>query len=134
MVQLLVLLALIGMSCADHGYYGAPSHHAPTYVEHVEKDSPAYYKFEYAVKDYKTGNDFGHAEDRHGYDTKGQYHVSLPDGRKQTVTYQAGKEGYNADVKYDGEPVYPVEHVPYKTEPSYLHAAYKPAPYPYKHY
>ena len=41
----------------------------------------------------------------------------LPDGRLQTVTYTADHyNGYVADVKYEGKPVYP---------------EYKPAPHPH---
>ena len=42
-----------------------------------------------------------------GYLAQGQYFVSLPDGRIQTVTYNADANGYVADVKYEGEAHYP---------------------------
>ena len=35
-----------------------------------------------------------------GYLTQGQYFVTLPDGRLQTVTYHADENGYVADVTY----------------------------------
>jgi hypothetical protein len=41
-----------------------------------------------------------------GYLATGQYFVSLPDGRLQTVTYHADANGYVADVQYTGEAVY----------------------------
>ena len=44
-----------------------------------------------------------------GYLAQGQYFVSLPDGRLQTVTYHADANGYVADVAYQGEAVYPPE-------------------------
>jgi hypothetical protein len=40
-----------------------------------------------------------------GYLAQGQYFVSLPDGRLQTVTYHADGNGYVADVTYQGQPV-----------------------------
>ncbi len=45
------------------------------------------YKFSYAVKDGYSGNQFGHTENRFGVETVGTYHVLLPDGRLQTVSY-----------------------------------------------
>ena len=47
---------------------------------------------------------FGQEEGRNGAATSGQYHVLLPDGRTQTVTYNVGDAytGYVADVKYSG--------------------------------
>ena len=50
------------------------------------------YSFNWNVLDNYSGNDYGHREDRalskSGLDeTKGSYHVLLPDGRVQTVTY-----------------------------------------------
>ena len=46
------------------------------------------------------------------------YHVLLPDGRKQTVTYTVdGYGGYVADVKYEGEVQYPEHHQPSYHEP-----------------
>ena len=41
-----------------------------------------------------------------GYLATGQYFVSLPDGRLQTVTYHADANGYVADVQYTGEAVF----------------------------
>ena len=48
---------------------------------------------------------FGQEEGRNGAATSGQYHVLLPDGRTQTVTYNVGDAytGYVADVKYSGK-------------------------------
>merc|ERR1711956_194280 len=70
---------------------------------------------------------------RDNYNTAGEYRVNLPDGRVQVVSYTAGPEGYIADVKYEGEAVYP-EYKPaahpapaYKPHPA---PAYKPAPAP----
>ena len=58
----------------------------------------------------------------------GSYSVALPDGRVQTVTYTADHyNGYVADVKYEGTPVYP-EAKPYHPAPA---PAYHAAPKPY---
>ena len=54
--------------------------------------------------DQYSGNDFGHSESRAGYLTNGEYHVLLPDGRRQKVRYTSDTNGYVADVTYDGEP------------------------------
>ena len=78
------------------------------------------YHFAYDVKD-DYYNNFGHQEtsDGKGY-VSGSYHVYLPDGRTQTVTYKADDyNGYVADVKYDG----------YAEE--YAAPAYKAAPHHY---
>ena len=92
------------------------------------QQGPAYYNFDYAVKDDYAYLDFGHSENRNGDNTKGEYFVVLPDGRRQTVSYYVdGYSGFVADVKYSGEPKYD-----YKPEykPAYKPAyepAYKPA-------
>ena len=65
--------------------------------------APAHYSFDYAVKDDYTYVDMGHSEARNGDNTKGNYHVVLPDGRRQNVNYYVdGYSGYVADVTYDG--------------------------------
>ncbi len=66
--------------------------------------------------------------DGKGY-VSGSYHVYLPDGRTQTVTYKADDyTGYVADVKYDGyakeydyKPAYkaPAYSAPHYTAPAY---------------
>ena len=109
---------------ADHA--PAPSYApAPTYP-----DAHPVYNFEYAVQD-KEGYapvHFGQNEHRDGYATNGQYHVLLPDGRTQTVTYTVGDAhtGYIADVQYSGEAKYEAASA-YKPAPA---PAYKPAPAP----
>eukprot|EP00094_Tigriopus_californicus_P008455 TCALIF_08148-PA protein Name:"Similar to resilin Pro-resilin (Drosophila melanogaster)" AED:0.26 eAED:0.26 QI:0/0/0/0.33/1/1/3/0/208 len=63
------------------------------------------YEFSWAVNDVHSGNDYGHSEKRKGYDTAGQYHVLLPDGRTQTVQYSVDPySGFQARVIYDGKP------------------------------
>lgn len=56
----------------------------------------------YKVTDVKSGNNFGHVQksEKNGI-TKGQYHILLPDGRKQVVKYYADDDGFHADVTYE---------------------------------
>jgi len=70
--------------------------------EYVEPAAvPPAYSFGYSVKDEESGNDFGHKETRDGDMTSGSYHVLLPDGRLQVVTYTvSGDGGYQAEVTY----------------------------------
>ena len=84
------------------------------------------YSYAWAVKDDASYNDFAHQEtsDDKGYVT-GSYHVVLPDGRTQTVTYKADDyTGYVADVKYSGEAKYTDQY-----KPAYK-AAYPAPAYP----
>jgi len=91
------------------------------------------YSYNWNVIDSYSGNDYGHQEDRafskSGLDeTKGSYHVLLPDGRVQTVTYYVDPYGgYQAKVLYAGEANY----APYAPQASYHpQPVYKPAPLP----
>ncbi|XP_069981631.1 pro-resilin [Penaeus vannamei] len=68
---------------------------------------PAEYQFSYGVKDDYSKNDYGHSEDRSGYNTQGQYQVLLPDGRVQTVEYTVTKDGgFMANVVAKGVSAY----------------------------
>ncbi|KAH8402485.1 hypothetical protein KR009_012346, partial [Drosophila setifemur] len=60
------------------------------------------YAFGYRIRDFHTGNDFGHKQNRdlHGV-TRGQYHILLPDGRIQNVIYHADDTGFHADVSFE---------------------------------
>ena len=85
--------------------------------------APQPYAFSYDVKD-DYYNNFGHSESGDGYGkVSGSYHVYLPDGRTQTVTYHDDGYGYVADVKYSGEAKYP-EYKAYSA-PAYTAPAYK---------
>jgi hypothetical protein len=67
------------------------------------------FDFTYAVKE-DDGNDFSHQAQSDGDVVKGEYRTLLPDGRTQIVRYTADwKNGYNAEVIYEGEAVYPEE-------------------------
>merc|ERR1712106_774382 len=96
---------------APIAYKPAPVAYKP-YVDPYPAEE-ALYTYTYGVKDDYTSNDFGAQEARDGALTKGQYSVSLPDGRIQTVTYTVnGGEGYVADVQYAGQAQYPPVAVP----------------------
>lgn len=68
------------------------------------------YTFGYQVSDLD-GNDYGHQEQSDGHVVTGKYHVLLPDGRVQTVTYTADHvNGYQAKVEYQVRSVITVQH------------------------
>jgi len=94
-------------------------------------DLPPVYKYGYAVKDDYSFVNFNANEQRDGYDAAGSYSVALPDGRTQTVTYTATKDGYVADVTYAGEAKYPEYNPTYPAAPVYAPApVYHAAPAP----
>lgn len=57
------------------------------------------YAFKFNVNDY--GNEQSRSETHENSITRGQYTVSLPDGRKQIVNYEADQNGYRAEVSYE---------------------------------
>ena len=65
------------------------------------------FNFAWSVNDGPSYNYFGHQSTSDGKVVTGSYHVALPDGRTQIVTYTADDYGYVADVKYEGEAKYP---------------------------
>merc|ERR1712150_140986 len=94
------------------GYHGGNGDHGVYYPN----AHPSYH-YGYGVdakhgSGYGPGPRFGHQESRDGYQTKGSYHVDLPDGRTQHVTYHVadGYSGYVADVKYTGTAHHPDTH------------------------
>eukprot|EP00095_Tigriopus_kingsejongensis_P006755 maker-scaffold544_size141056-snap-gene-0.35 protein:Tk06755 transcript:maker-scaffold544_size141056-snap-gene-0.35-mRNA-1 annotation:"larval cuticle protein a3a-like" len=96
LITLALILFLGSVVLGDDKHHGYHDHH------------PAYYKYGYKVHDDYHGTDFGHNEHRDGHVTKGEYHVKLPDGRVQTVTYYVdGYKGYVAEVKYHGKAHHP---------------------------
>merc|ERR1712012_1237280 len=98
---------------------------APPAPHAYKEEPPKPYAFQYGVHDDYSGANFDAQETSDSKAVSGSYQVALPDGRIQTVTYTADHyNGYVADVKYEGEAVYPkYEPKPYKPAP-----AYKPAP------
>ncbi|XP_062550320.1 adult-specific cuticular protein ACP-20-like [Armigeres subalbatus] len=65
------------------------------------------YKFEYGVKDYKTGDHKSQWETRDGDVVKGEYTLDEADGTKRIVEYYAdGKNGFEAKVKNIGHAIH----------------------------
>ncbi|CAB4059349.1 unnamed protein product [Lepeophtheirus salmonis] len=59
------------------------------------------YKYGYDIRDDYHGTNFGASESSYGQGIRGEYHVHLPDGRIQTVSYyDDGNSGLIADVSY----------------------------------
>merc|ERR1711892_880447 len=74
-----------------------------------EKLKPKPFKYEYGLHSPSSDAAFSKKEtqDERG-NVIGEVVVSLPDGRVQTINYNADHyDGYNADVKYVGTPEYP---------------------------
>merc|ERR1712037_457776 len=96
-------------------YAPAPYPPAP-HAKHPD-EAPKPYAFQYGVADDYSGAKFNAQETADGKAATGSYQVALPEGRIQTVTYPADHyNGYVADVKYEGTPVYP-EAKPYHPAP-----------------
>lgn len=69
---------------------------------------PAYYKFDYAVNDYHTGDIKQQHEVRTGHVVKGSYSLAEPDGTYRIVEYEADPHtGFNAVVKRLGKAQHP---------------------------
>ncbi|XP_059054542.1 pro-resilin-like [Achroia grisella] len=82
----------------DHDHSHDHDHH------HHEPGMP--FDFAYAVNE--DGNDYSHNAISDGDVTRGEYRVALPDGRTQIVKYTADwRNGFNAEVTYEGEARYP---------------------------
>jgi Insect cuticle protein len=69
------------------------------------------YKFEYGVKDPKTGDHKSQWETRDGDVVKGEYTVDEADGTTRVVSYTSDKHnGFNAVVKKIGQAHHPEVH------------------------
>jgi len=131
-LAVIVVTSVAGSRSYPPSYYSSSSSYPPAYsmpdppqTYGSEYSVPVNYEFNYGVKDYYTGQDFKHTENRQGVKTSGSYTVALPDGRLQIVTYVADENGFVADIKYEGE----VQH----TDKSYASTnSYQPSPIHYK--
>merc|ERR1712055_694317 len=83
------------------------AHAVGGYVNDLAEPSP--YNYQYAVSDDYSGSNFAQSESNDGTGAvTGQYSVNLPDGRVQTVTYNANDiTGNIAEVTYSGTASYP---------------------------
>ena len=83
--------------------HGDDSHH--DYYHHPS------YKFEYGVKDSKTGDHHSQWEHRDGDVVKGEYSLDEADGTKRLVKYTSDKHsGFNAVVEKIGHAHHPQVH------------------------
>ena len=110
-----IIAVAVALPAGPPAPYHAP---APAYAPAPHYDeAPKPYAFQYGVADDYSGAKFNAQETADGKAVSGSYQVALPDGRIQTVTYTADHyNGYVADVKYEGTPVYP-EAKPYHPAP-----------------
>merc|ERR1712105_185985 len=103
-MQAIVSLALVAAATAAPQYAKAPAGYAaPDLAE------PSPYTYQYAVADDYSKANFQQSESNDGTGVvTGSYSVNLPDGRIQTVTYNANDlTGNVAEVTYSGEAQYP---------------------------
>lgn len=71
--------------------------------EHKDYQHYPKYKFEYGVKDPKTGDHKSQWEHRDGDNVRGEYTLDEADGTQRVVEYHAdGKTGFHAIVKKIG--------------------------------
>merc|ERR1711990_308952 len=105
-MQAFITLAMVAAASAAPQYAAAPVVHAVAAPDLAE---PSPYTYTYAVADDYSKANFQQSESNDGTGAvTGSYSVNLPDGRIQTVTYNANDlTGNVATVEYTGEAVYP---------------------------
>merc|ERR1712072_936065 len=108
-MQAFATLALVAVASAAPQYHPAPVVHAVAGYAAPDLAEPSPYTYTYAVADDYSKANFQQSESNDGTGAvTGSYSVNLPDGRIQTVTYNANDiTGNIAEVTYSGEPVYP---------------------------
>merc|ERR1712072_1152634 len=108
-MQAFATLALVAVASAAPQYHPAPLVHAVAGYAAPDLAEPSPYTYQYAVADDYSGAAFNQAESNDGTGAvTGSYSVNLPDGRIQTVTYNANDlTGNVATVEYAGEAQYP---------------------------
>jgi Insect cuticle protein len=87
----------------DADSYGSQGGYGSYGDDHKDYHTYPKYKFEYGVKDLKTGDHKSQWETRDGDVVKGEYTLDEADGTKRVVEYHAdGKTGFHAIVKKIG--------------------------------
>ena len=87
----------------DHHGSAEPESHGDEGGKYDYHAHPSY-KFEYGVKDEKTGDEKSHWEHRDGDVVKGQYTLNDADGTKRVVSYTSDdKNGFKAEVHNIGK-------------------------------
>merc|ERR1719468_1275252 len=120
MIKYLLLLGLVSAAPRPDGppvYNPEPYKPAPPPPRPYGKPPAPYkeeplppqpYEYKYGVADDYSKNSFDKAETQDEYgNVQGSYKINLPDGRVQIVNYVSDKDGFRADVTYEGTPVYP---------------------------
>ncbi|XP_045036013.1 pro-resilin-like [Daphnia magna] len=97
MNKLIVLTVLMAFAAA----LPVPQSNYATTAYQPNEYPPKPYSFSWSVLDKPSFQEYSHTQSSDGKVTTGSYHVYLPDGRVQTVTYTADENGYKADVKYE---------------------------------
>ena len=107
--QAFTTLALVAIASAAPQYLPAPVVHAVAGYAAPDLAEPSPYTYTYAVADDYSKANFQQSESNDGTGAvTGSYSVNLPDGRIQTVTYNANDiTGNVATVEYTGEAQYP---------------------------
>merc|ERR1711990_64208 len=105
-IRAFITLAMVAAASAAPQYAAAPVVHAVAAPDLAE---PSPYTYTYAVADDYSKANFQQSESNDGTGAvTGSYSVNLPDGRIQTVTYNANDlTGNVATVEYSGEAQYP---------------------------
>merc|ERR1712186_61949 len=108
-MQAFTTLALVAVASAAPQYAPAPVVHAVAGYAAPDLAEPSPYTYTYAVADDYSKANFQQSESNDGTGAvTGSYSVNLPDGRIQTVTYNANDlTGNVATVEYAGEAQYP---------------------------
>merc|ERR1712018_917714 len=108
-MQAFTTLALVAVASAAPQYAPAPVVHAVAGYAAPDLAEPSPYTYTYAVADDYSKANFQQSESNDGTGAvTGSYSVNLPDGRIQTVTYNANDlTGNVAPVEYTGEAQYP---------------------------
>merc|ERR1711971_1076003 len=108
-MQAFITLALVAAASAAPQYAAAPVVHAVAGYAAPDLAEPSPHTYTYAVADDYSKANFQQAESNDGTGAvSGSYSVNLPDGRIQTVTYNANDlTGNVAEFTYSGEAVYP---------------------------